>query len=170
MRMIVPLTPRNVLTFDETQFLRSINVNEDWLFEYVLAMYGVMEDLRIANREDHMYEQLAGDLGDALMANEPDVFSNEAQDRFAKQFDKLFHLMKKVIDQIRPFVDSVSRGLPDKPVEVITFEPFIVPNPRRPTPAPQSEIPYRSSLLTFHLEDPMPNWLVAKGMWEESAL
>jgi hypothetical protein len=167
-RMIVPLTPANVLAFEERQFIRELGVTEEWLFEYVLAMYGVMEDLRIANREDHMYEQMAGDLGDALMAQEPDVFSEEAQARFAQRFDRLFHLMKKVIDQMRPYIDPVSRGLPNAPVEVITFEPLIVPNPHRPTPAPAANIPYRSSVLTFHLEDPHPNWLDRKSMWENA--
>lgn len=164
-RMIVPLTPANVLTADERNFVRELGTDENWVFEYVLAMYGVIQDIRSTGRDDYLYNQLAGDLGDSIIGMDDLPESYDCQTGFALKFDRLHGLILKVADQLVPYVDSVSRGLPSQPVEVITFEPLIVPNPRRPRPSPVAEIPYRSTVLTFHLEDPKPNWLTKKGMW-----
>lgn len=156
-QMIVPLTPDNVLPREDLLFLDSINVGRQWLFEYVLAMYGVLEDLRTvpSRGEDHMYEQFASDLDDSLTLDDP------------KKFDHLFHLMTKIMDTLRPYVDPISAGLPDHPVEVITFEPFIVP-PKGRVLSPVARPKYIASLLTFHLEDPNPNWLHRHEMWKEA--
>lgn len=150
-KLIVPITPESAFTVEEINFLREQDLTELWLFEYVLAMWGLIEDSRITNHEDMLYEQIAADIGEIIMSNRWDTATAATQMWFNQTFDRIYRLMRKLCDQLRPFLGKLPEGLPHQPVQVITYTPFTK----------------QDSILEFHLEDPNPNWLQQQGMWQD---
>lgn len=120
--MVVPFTPQTAFTLEESSLLKSCNTTETFLFEYVLAMWGLIDDL-IDQREDQLYEQLAADLGD-LIVGLVDMETAESC-WFSRQYDQLYALIIRLYQRFKPYLGRVPDGLPGLPVTYMTYHPFV---------------------------------------------
>ena len=131
--MVIPITPKNAFTLEEISLLSVCRMSPTYIFEFVLAMWPSMKSL-MDLREDFLYEHLAVELGDALVAEWSEV---EIETEFPLRYDALYALMKRLFERLIPYFATIPDGLPDQPVQTVTYQPFCD----------------SASLLRFHVED-----------------
>lgn len=131
--MIVSLTPANAFSLEEVRLLNECRISPLYVFEFVLAMWPSMKSL-MELREDLLYEQLAAELGDTIVA---DWCETEIDTMFPQRYDAIYQLIKRLYERLIPHFASITDGLPGRPVQTVTYQPFS----------------QQASFLRFHIDD-----------------
>lgn len=120
--MIIPITHQTAFTLEESSLLQSCQMSDLYMFEFILAMWGIIDDM-IETREDLLYEQLAADLGDTIVGDRPP--ENVDGNWFAHRFDQLYAVVIRLYWLLKPYLGRVPDGTSGMLVSSMTYHPFV---------------------------------------------
>jgi len=123
-RWIVPYTPLSILTYAERQQLNSLNLVEEWAFEYVLAKYAFMHHCWRNNRMDWMEGEMAGDMGDFFFPPTDDEGAYPTPDQMSNSVMLMLQIVWAIFHRLQPFFQDVDQYLPPGYFSHFVYRPF----------------------------------------------